>query len=206
MKSYKNPWWGRTADSRARICKRLRSSGIASNESIPPGWESMRGLLKRFTNSGSGWWVQVSKRILGKTKQRRRFKNEKDVSNIKLFSSLNLLKRLKELSTDDTECRYKTAEIPWIVSYIVNTAGKVTAEAGGAGEAEKGEQATHWRVSHMRVVHSDFFCKETMYLSCQSVIVTSLLVMPVLWFLEMSGFPPPPLPWNLPYQRGSLPT
>jgi hypothetical protein len=37
----------------------------------------------------------------------------------------------------------QTAEIPWIVSYIVNIVGEVTAEAGGAGEAEKGEQATH---------------------------------------------------------------
>ncbi len=38
---------------RARICKRLRSLGINSEDSIPPGWESIRGLLKRFTNTGS---------------------------------------------------------------------------------------------------------------------------------------------------------
>ncbi len=29
---------------RARTCKRLRSLGIASEESIPPGWESIPGL------------------------------------------------------------------------------------------------------------------------------------------------------------------
>ncbi len=39
---------------RARIFKRLRSPGIDSEESIPPGWESIPGLLKRFTNTGSG--------------------------------------------------------------------------------------------------------------------------------------------------------
>ncbi len=53
----------------ARICKRLWSPGIDSEESIPPayaawragttnrvavpGWESISGLLKRFTNTGS---------------------------------------------------------------------------------------------------------------------------------------------------------
>jgi hypothetical protein len=35
------------------ICKRLRSPGIDSEESISPGWESIPGLLKRFTNTGS---------------------------------------------------------------------------------------------------------------------------------------------------------
>jgi hypothetical protein len=53
---------------RARICKRLRSQGIDSASlcslagryakqgcrSDPPGWESIPGLLKRFTNSCSG--------------------------------------------------------------------------------------------------------------------------------------------------------
>jgi hypothetical protein len=57
---------------RARICKRLRSPGIDFKESIPPayvasragtsigfragppGWESIPGLHKKFTNSGSG--------------------------------------------------------------------------------------------------------------------------------------------------------
>jgi hypothetical protein len=34
--------------NRARICKRLRSPGIDL-----PGWESIPGLLKRFTNTGS---------------------------------------------------------------------------------------------------------------------------------------------------------
>ncbi len=58
---------------RGRICKRLRSPGIDSKESIPPayvawrasirqiglsyrpaqGWKSIPGLLKRFTNTGS---------------------------------------------------------------------------------------------------------------------------------------------------------
>ncbi len=57
--------------TRARICKRLRSPEIDSDESIPPayvawradmtnkltytgppGWESIPGLLKRFTNTG----------------------------------------------------------------------------------------------------------------------------------------------------------
>ncbi len=40
--------------NRARICKHLRSPGIDSEELIPPGWESIPGLLKRFTNTGSG--------------------------------------------------------------------------------------------------------------------------------------------------------
>ncbi len=52
----------------ARICKRLRSSGIDSASLCclagqydrkgcctgPPGWESIPGLLKRFTSTGSG--------------------------------------------------------------------------------------------------------------------------------------------------------
>jgi len=60
-------------NSRVRICKRLRSPGIDSEKSIPPafedwqagrtkrvvvtgppGWESIPGLLKRFTNTGTG--------------------------------------------------------------------------------------------------------------------------------------------------------
>ncbi len=59
-------------ENRARICKRLRSPGIDFKESIPPahvawrtgtsnrfvvpfcmpGWESIPGLFRRFTNSG----------------------------------------------------------------------------------------------------------------------------------------------------------
>jgi hypothetical protein len=65
---------GDTNDFRARICKRLRSPGIDSQKSIPlayvawragttkkgcrtgpPGWESIPGLLKRSTNTGSVW-------------------------------------------------------------------------------------------------------------------------------------------------------
>jgi hypothetical protein len=38
--------------SRARICKRLRSPRIDSEESILRGWESISGNLKRFTNTG----------------------------------------------------------------------------------------------------------------------------------------------------------
>jgi hypothetical protein len=52
---------------RARICKRLRSPGIDSanlcslagryvklgRRTGPPGWESIPGLLKSFTNAGS---------------------------------------------------------------------------------------------------------------------------------------------------------
>jgi len=34
---------------RTRSCKRLRSPGIDSNESIPPGWESIPGLLTQLT-------------------------------------------------------------------------------------------------------------------------------------------------------------
>jgi hypothetical protein len=41
-------------ESRARVCKRLWSPGIDSSESIPPGWESTPGLLKRSKNTGSG--------------------------------------------------------------------------------------------------------------------------------------------------------
>ncbi len=33
--------------------KLLRSPGFDSKETIPPGWESIPGLLKRFTNRGS---------------------------------------------------------------------------------------------------------------------------------------------------------
>jgi hypothetical protein len=40
--------------ARARICKRLRRPGIDSEDSIPPGWESIPGLLNRFKNTGSG--------------------------------------------------------------------------------------------------------------------------------------------------------
>ncbi len=39
--------------SRARICKRLRSPGIKFKILIPPGLESIHGLLKRFTNTDS---------------------------------------------------------------------------------------------------------------------------------------------------------
>ena len=39
--------------SRARICKRLRIPGIDSEEWIPPGWEPIPRLLKRFTNTRS---------------------------------------------------------------------------------------------------------------------------------------------------------
>ncbi len=39
---------------RGRICKCLWSPGIYSEESISPGWESILGLLKRSTNTGSG--------------------------------------------------------------------------------------------------------------------------------------------------------
>ncbi len=42
-----------TGQGRTWICKRLRSTGIHSIESSPPGWESITGLLKRFTNWGS---------------------------------------------------------------------------------------------------------------------------------------------------------
>ncbi len=60
--------WLSILGSRARICRRLRSPRIESNESTASlcglawrGWESIPGLLKRFTNSGSdfyaSWWV-----------------------------------------------------------------------------------------------------------------------------------------------------
>jgi hypothetical protein len=38
------------------ICKRFRSPGFYS---IPPGWESIPGLLKRFTTSGSCYTVVI---------------------------------------------------------------------------------------------------------------------------------------------------
>jgi hypothetical protein len=38
---------------RARIGKRLWSPRIDSAKSIAPGWESITGLPKRFTNTGS---------------------------------------------------------------------------------------------------------------------------------------------------------
>jgi hypothetical protein len=37
----------------ARICKRLRRTGIDSEDSNLPGWESIPGLLKWSTNTGS---------------------------------------------------------------------------------------------------------------------------------------------------------
>ncbi len=30
-----------------------------SNLTSPPGWESIPGLLKRFTNTGSGFWTDI---------------------------------------------------------------------------------------------------------------------------------------------------
>ncbi len=39
---------------RACIYKRFWRPGIDSEESIPAGWESIPGLLKRPTNTGSG--------------------------------------------------------------------------------------------------------------------------------------------------------
>ncbi len=38
----------------ARTCKRLRSLGIDSEESIPPGWKSIHGLSKRFKYVSGG--------------------------------------------------------------------------------------------------------------------------------------------------------
>ncbi len=40
--------------SRARVCKCWRSPVIDSKKSIPPGCESIPGLLKRFINTDSG--------------------------------------------------------------------------------------------------------------------------------------------------------
>jgi hypothetical protein len=38
--------------------KRLKIPGIDSEESFPSGWESIPGLLKRFTNTGSAFsWL-----------------------------------------------------------------------------------------------------------------------------------------------------
>ncbi len=62
---------------RARICKLLRSPGIDSSESTspanvawhtglsyhPPGWESIPGLLKRFTNTGSVFQCSILSRL-----------------------------------------------------------------------------------------------------------------------------------------------
>ncbi len=48
----------------ARISKRLRRPGIDSKELIPPGWESILGLLKRFTGSGSDWPPAVQQKYL----------------------------------------------------------------------------------------------------------------------------------------------
>ncbi len=40
----------------------LRGTGIDSKESIPPEWGSIPGLLKKFTNSGSGYECLISLR------------------------------------------------------------------------------------------------------------------------------------------------
>ncbi len=42
---------------RARICKRWRRTGIDPKEYISPGWESIPGLLAKFTNTGSVVWA-----------------------------------------------------------------------------------------------------------------------------------------------------
>jgi hypothetical protein len=60
--------FGQACGKRARSCKRLRRTGVDSTNlcsmagqyvkqgcrTCPPDWESISGLLKRFTNSGSG--------------------------------------------------------------------------------------------------------------------------------------------------------
>ncbi len=56
-----------TEQNRARICKRLRSPGIDSNQSIPPGRESILGLLIRFTNLGSVQVLFCNRRCLIQT-------------------------------------------------------------------------------------------------------------------------------------------
>jgi hypothetical protein len=50
---YLSSLWPGMQDS-ARIFKFSRSPGIDSEESTPPDWELIPGLLKRFTNTGSG--------------------------------------------------------------------------------------------------------------------------------------------------------
>jgi hypothetical protein len=42
---------------RARICKRLRSPGIDSMDSIPPGWESSPGLIQKKIYKFGLWTV-----------------------------------------------------------------------------------------------------------------------------------------------------
>ncbi len=90
-------WWLAVTHSE-RICKCLRSPGIDSEESIPPayvawragttnrvsygtgppGWESIPGLFKRFTNTGSGytipgsWWAVNLRVIRGEGRENRR--------------------------------------------------------------------------------------------------------------------------------------
>ncbi len=50
----------------ARICERLRSPRIDSKESIPPGWASIPGLDKMFSNTGSEpVFVNVKKKSPG---------------------------------------------------------------------------------------------------------------------------------------------
>jgi len=69
-------WWAWSFEYRAHICKRLRSPGIDSEESLPSAyvglagrydnkgcrsglpdaWESIPELLNRFTNTDSGFW------------------------------------------------------------------------------------------------------------------------------------------------------
>ncbi len=55
---FSHKWWLHNAvhirkmEYWARICNRLRSLGIDTKESNPPGYESILGLLKRFTSSG----------------------------------------------------------------------------------------------------------------------------------------------------------
>ncbi len=51
-------------DNETVFCKLLRSPGIVSEESIPPGWVSIPGLLIRFTNTGSGLYRYASGRLL----------------------------------------------------------------------------------------------------------------------------------------------
>ena len=88
MKEWKVIFWKDRVEfeqskaARARICKRFRSPGIDSKESIPPayvslradtsnrvatvppGWKSIPGLLKRFTNTGSGGLIRQKRFVL----------------------------------------------------------------------------------------------------------------------------------------------
>ncbi len=65
--TYAKPIYAKTSENSVRCHVPLRSPGINAEESIPPGWESIPGLLKRFTNKSLDY-IGWRNRFLGSLK------------------------------------------------------------------------------------------------------------------------------------------